>query len=182
MKILIIPGHGGKDPGAVHPELSDETNEEEDFNLDVGLELARILRDRGHDVSLTRDRDLYVSPVDQLAMIRRIKPDCVIAIHCNANKNPDVHGIETFYRDAYDIELAGAVHESLVAVTGHADRGIHKDVDYLKRKLAVLSDLETPACLVEIGYITNEEEFEYIDQNYQTIAEAIADGIDAWAS
>jgi len=179
MHILIIPGHGGKDPGA---DLPGEGHDEKDLNLEVSLELAVILRDRGHQASLSRHDDLYISPADQLAMIRELKPGCVIAIHCNASTSTETHGIETFYRDADDLELAGAVHENLLAVTGHKDRGIHKDIEYLNRRLAVLSGVATPACLIELGYITNAEDFEYIDKNPMTIAEAIADGVETWAS
>lgn len=178
MKILIIPGHGGQDPGAVAPT----GEQEDDLNLEIALELYSILRDRGHQVLLSRDKDVYISPAFQLKMIQKEKPDAVIAIHCNASTKAETHGVETLYRDAFDIELAGAVHESLISVTGMQDRGVHQDLEYLKRKLAVLSDLETPACLVEVGYITNEEDLHEIEQDYKTIATAIADGIKTWDS
>lgn len=178
MHILIIPGHGGKDPGA---DLPGAGHDEKDENLEVSLELAQILRDRGHQVNLTRDKDIYLSPSEQLALIRELKPGCCLAIHCNANVNHSVSGIETFYRDANDIELAGAVHEHLVAVTGFPDRGVHQDLKFLNRRLAVLSETSTPSALIELGYITNPEAQKYIDNNHNTIAAAIADGVQAWA-
>ncbi len=182
LTILLIPGHGGNDPGAVNRQFSDENTEEEDINLNVAIALRDILRAMGHEVLMSRDRDFYVSPADQLALIRKLKPDCAIAIHANASTNPDAHGIEVFYRDANDIELAGAVHDVLVTYTNMSDRGVHQDEEFLHRHLAVLSDFETPSILVELGYLTNVEEFEYLVNNPKTLAEAIAQGIATWAA
>ncbi len=182
LTILLIPGHGGDDPGAVNKRLSDSDTEEEDINLNVAIALRDQLRTEGHEVLMSRDRDFYVSPADQLALIRKIKPDCAIAIHCNACPNPGTSGVEIFYRDANDIELAGAVHDVLVAYTHENDRGVHQDLAYLKRRLADLSDAETPSILVELGYMSNDEEFKYLVNNPKTLAQAIADGIATWAS
>lgn len=182
LNILLIPGHGGDDPGAVHPVRSDATTEEEDINLEVSLALRDRLRSLGHTVLVTRDRDVYVSPSAQLAAIRQHKPDCAIAIHANASRNERVHGVETFYRDDRDEALARTIHAHLVAYTGRRDRGVHQDLAFLKRRLAVLSDYETPAVLVELGYITNDVDFDYMTDNPQSIAEAISEGIEAWAS
>ncbi len=182
LTILLIPGHGGDDPGAVNKRLSDANTEEEDINLNVAIALRDILRARGHEVLMSRDRDFFVSPSDQLARIRECDPDCSIAIHCNASTNPAVSGIEVFYRDANDIELAGAVHDVLVAYTGFKTRGVHQDEAFLKRRLAVLSDLETVSILVELGYLSNDEQFRYLVENPRTLAEAIADGIAKWES
>ncbi len=182
LTILLIPGHGGNDPGAVNPQLSDKNTEEEDINLNVAIALRDILRAMGHEVLMSRDRDFYVSPADQLALIRKLDPDCSIAIHVNASADPGVSGVEVFYRDANDIELAKAVHAVLLTYTGENDRGIHQDEAFLKRHLAVLSDLEVASILVELGYLTNEEQFHYLVENTQTFAEAIAEGITLWAS
>ncbi len=180
--ILLIPGHGGDDPGAVNPQLSDENTEEEDINLNVAIALREQLRAKGHQVLMSRDRDFYVAPADQLRLIRETKPDCAIAIHCNASSDDGIEGVETFYRDEYDLPLARQVHRYLVVYTARKDRGVHQDVKYLKRHLAVLSDYKCPACLVELAYITNPDDFDYITENPQTLAQAIEEGITEWAS
>jgi N-acetylmuramoyl-L-alanine amidase len=182
LTILLIPGHGGDDPGAVNPRLSNADTEEEDINLNVAIALRDRLRAMGHEVLMSRDRDFFVSPADQAAMIRKLEPDCSIAIHANASTNPNVAGIEVFYRDAFDIELAGAVHDVLVTYTGMHDRGVHQDKAFLKRSLAVLGDLKTASILVELGFLSNDEEFRYLVENPLTLAEAIAEGIAMWAA
>jgi len=177
MKILLDAGHGGKDPGAVN---SDSGRQEDDIALEVVLALGILLRDAGHNVLHTRDRDTYISPADRLGMIKRYEPDCFVSVHCNSASNPSARGVETIYRDEYDIELAHHVHIALVDYTGLKDRGVKQDNGDLKRRLAVLGDLETPACLVEIGFISNEGDLEVIEDE-NLIANAILEGIANWA-
>ena len=181
MKILLDPGHGGKDPGAMN---QDSGIQEKDIALSVVLKLAVLLRDAGHNALLTRDKDIYISPADRLKMINNFKPDAFISVHCNSSANSQAHGIETIYRDDYDFPLAQAVHKSLLANTEMTDRGIKNDIKELGRRLAVLGNLEVPACLVEIGFISNEGDLEKIDEEdeQQAIAEAITEGVKEWAS
>lgn len=177
MKILLDAGHGGKDHGAVN---SDYGRQEKDIALEVVLALGNMLRDAGHNVLYTRDRDNYISPADRLNMIKRYKPDCFVSVHCNSASNPSASGVETIYRDDYDVELAHHVHIALVEHTGLRDRGVKQDIGDLGRRLAVLGNLETPACLVEIGFISNEEDLEVIEDE-SLIANALLEGIANWA-
>lgn len=171
--IFLDAGHGGNDPGAV----SNEGIEEEDINLEVVLSAGIILRDAGFSVFYTRDKDKKLSPSQRLQIIKAYNPNAFISVHCNASNSPSAHGIETIYKDEYDKPLAMSVHNSLIETTELRDRGIKQDV----RNLAVLKDLETPAILIEIGFISNEEELEFIQSNIDIIAGAIAEGVIAWA-
>lgn len=177
MKILLDAGHGGKDPGAIN---QDADRQEKDIALEVVLRLGNLLRDSGHNVLLTRDKDVYLSPADRLAMIKRYAPDCFISVHCNSSANAAASGVETIYRDDYDVELAHHVHIALVEHTGLKDRGIKQDIGDLGRKLAVLGDLEVPSCLVEIGFISNEDDLGVIG-DAGLIANAILEGMANWA-
>lgn len=176
MRILLDSGHGGKDSGAVANDM-----QEKDIALEVILKLAPMLRSlqHQHNVLLTRDRDIYISPVDRLKMIVAYEPDAFISIHCNSSINPEAHGVETIYRDDYDFPLAQAIHKSMIANTEMRDRGIKQDIKDLGRRLAVLGDLKTPACLVEIGFISNEEDLEKI-QDTDLIANALKEGVEEW--
>lgn len=174
---MIDAGHGDKDPGAVNLEAG---RQEKDIALEVVLVLGNMLRDAGHNVLYTRDRDKYISPADRLKMIKSYQPDCFLSVHCNANKNPSASGVETIYRDEYDVELAHHVHIALVEHTGLKDRGVKQDIEDLGRRLAVLGGLETPACLVEIGFISNEEDLAVIEDE-NLIASALLEGIANWA-
>lgn len=177
MRILLDPGHGGHDPGAVSGGAV-----EKDITLDVCLSLGYRLRRSGINILFTRDRDAFISPTDRLGMIRAYQPHAFVSIHCNAALNPQAHGIETFYRDDYDYPLAAAIHKSLIGMTEMNDRGVKNDIKDINRKLAVLGDLTTPACLVEIGFITNATDLNEILTDRDKIVEALHDGIMNWTT
>lgn len=174
MKILLIPGHGGKDPGAIAADLH-----EADLTLEVCLQLSNILRKK-FNVFLSRDKATqYISPSEQLKMIndiyKKVKLDAVIAVHFNASDNPQAHGIETIYRDDNDFELAQIIHRNLLTDTELADRGCKEDV----RNLAVFKALpEIPVCLCELGFITNSGDHEWIEENIPLLAESLARAVD----
>ncbi len=176
MKLLLDAGHGGKDPGAV----AADSVREKDIALEVVLQLGGLLREMGIQVLYTRDRDEYISPSDRLRMIQGYKPEGFVSVHCNAAANPAAHGIETIWRDDYDYPLAAAIHQALIAGTDLADRGLKQDgsPEYF-RNLAVLKDLEVPACLTEIGFISNAGD-EQVIENTTLIAQAIYMGVLAW--
>ncbi len=174
MRILLDAGHGGGDPGAVRVM-------EKDITLDVVLTLGEKLSLYGHTVRYTRSGDSYLSPSRRLQLIHEYKPDCFLSIHCNASENPKAHGAETIWRDQYDEDLARNIQTSLVKFTGLYNRGLKQDghKEYF-RNLAVLKDLTTPACLIEIGFISNEDDLKVI-HDIQLVAVAIEDGIANWA-
>lgn len=175
MKILLDSGHGGEDPGAVADGIM-----EKEINLEIMLGLANILREQGHQVFCTRDKDTAMSVSNRLKTIKEYKPECFVSLHCNSSNNTQAHGIETIYRDDFDFELAQSIHKSLIANTDLEDRGVKQDIKCLRKRLAVLGDLETPACLIEIGFISNNADRIFVLENIDLIAEAIAEGILEW--
>jgi len=184
-RILVDPGHGGNKPGAgFDPDTTiagDELKESE-ITLQVALSCGKMLREKGHDVLFTRDRDINISLSERRDMINEFKPDAFISIHCNATKNHLAKGVETFYRDAVDFPLASTIQHYLAAMTGLKDRGIFQDFEQLKKHLAVLDNSEnTPATLVELGFIDNDEDRAYLTKNMATVAEILADAINEWA-
>lgn len=173
-KILLDAGHGGTDCGAIG------CGRESDITLSIVLLVGRQLREKGFNVLFTRDRDKYISPTDRLRMINNLKPEVFVSIHCNASTNHGATGIETIYRDENDKPLAVALHKSMVEVEGLRDRGVKQDEGDLGRKLAVLGNLAVPACLCEVGFLTNPDDFKHIS-NYEEIARAIVEGVEAWS-
>jgi N-acetylmuramoyl-L-alanine amidase len=185
MKILLDPGHGGDKPGAVFdPDVATQGDEfkEADINLEVALAAGHILREQGHQVLFTRDRDTDISLTHRRNMINEYRPDCFLSIHCNASDKHECKGVEAFYRDDRDYALANIVQQSLAAMTGLKDRGVFQDIGQLKKRLTVLDNSEsTPAALVELGFIDCEEDRMYITKNIATVAEVLADGINEYA-
>ena len=116
-KVVIDPGHGGKDPGAI----SRWGLKEKDVNLAVSKRLAALLRERGVKVVMTRTTDSYPDLDDRVRLANREKPDAFISVHTNAldlkrNRNgARISGFLTLYP-----QDGPAVGRSLVTVTGRA--------------------------------------------------------------
>jgi len=93
-RIVIDPGHGGKDPGAIGPRGV----QEKDIALDVAKKLGALL-EKKYDVEVlyTRDRDVFVPLNERTEMANANKADLFISIHTNASKQRKVRGLETYF-------------------------------------------------------------------------------------
>lgn len=96
VKVIVLdPGHGGKDPGAVGKILKVK---EKDVNLDVALKLKALLeKELGVQVLMTRTDDRFVSLGDRTRFANEKKADLFISIHANSSKNTSPKGAETYY-------------------------------------------------------------------------------------
>lgn len=92
-KIVVDPGHGGKDPGASAFGLK-----EKDIVLSIARKLAPILAaETGAEVILTRDSDVFIPLEERTAIANTHEADLFISLHINAHPSPRVHGLETYY-------------------------------------------------------------------------------------
>ncbi len=102
-RIVVDPGHGGKDPGAVgHSGL-----QEKDVVLSMGLILARKLKDElGIDAVMTRSTDVFIELQERTAIANQVGADLFVSIHANASLNRSAAGIETYYLNLAKTEKA----------------------------------------------------------------------------
>ena len=156
MKIFIDPGHGGSDPGAVGNGVTEEF-----VNLNVSLELARLLRDAGYEVRIYRttsdDNVLENKNADlrnRAQTANNWNADYFISIHTNSSVRPDARGVEAYvYRLGGTSErLAQSIVDSVAEDLGSRNRGV------MQANFAVLRRTHMPAVLVELGYLTNTTE------------------------
>ncbi len=200
--VIIDPGHGGGDSGAVAQGVVEKT-----LNLDVGLRVAQLLRARGVEVRLTREDDHFVSLEDRVRLANTLPGAVFVSIHFNdASGNGKAigraSGIETYYCErklapdpgwawasifggksvtpgsqSWAIRegqsLADCIQGSLIAGTAATDRGIKE------RSLYVTHRVMGPAVLVEGGFVSNPAEARHLGAAAyrQTLAESIAQGI-----
>lgn len=171
--IIIDPGHGGADPGAVRDAVR-----EKDINLAVALSVGAILAELGYAVRYTRKADVEVALTDRPKAAARA--DAFISIHCNAAENPVAAGIETWYQktDLRGASLAKAIQFKAVAATGAKSRLVKAATD----NIYVLRKAPCPAALIEMGFLSNEAERGLLttEPYQQAIARAIAEGIDQY--
>ena len=175
--IVIDPGHGGKDSGAVAGKIY-----EKDINLPVSLMLRDALVQNGYNVIMTREDDRDVGLYDRPIIGNNSNADLFISIHTNASLKPQVKGLEVLYCPSYerDIKLADqypfaqSIHDNILALTNRPGRGIVKRPD-----LVVLNKTYMDAVLIEIGYMSNPEELEIVlSQSYQNlVVEGIVNGV-----
>ena len=92
-RVVIDPGHGGKDPGAVGPGGL----REKDVVLDIGMKLGKILKKKGLEVIYTRKKDVFVPLNERTEIANSTNSELFIAIHVNASRKRRVRGIETYF-------------------------------------------------------------------------------------
>jgi len=93
-RIVVDPGHGGHDPGAMSPSGT----REKDIVLQIGLKLAQKIREElGIDVVMTRSTDVFIELQERTAIANKVGADLFISIHANASLNRSANGIETYY-------------------------------------------------------------------------------------
>lgn len=206
-KVVIDPGHGGKDSGC-----SGHTHLEKDIALKISLKLGRALKNNFPEIEViyTRNTDVFVPLHERAAIANRNKADLFISIHCNAiNKADHIRGTETYvmglhtananlavakrenssillednysqiyqgydpnspeghiilsmYQNAYleqSIRFAEKVENNFKQYTKRKSRGV-KQAGFL-----VLRETTMPSVLIETGYLTNNQDHNYLAGN-----------------
>ncbi len=156
--VIIDPGHGGKDPGAMHNGVV-----EKDVNLDVAQRLKTILNKLGYKVYLTRTGNKGISLSERVQFGRRNKGDLFVSIHVNAAENTSISGLET-----YILDFARSSSASRLAMVENADSGRLGDMDKIlteiltgartseSRRLAQNIQKSTLSCLKKNGASTRD--------------------------
>jgi N-acetylmuramoyl-L-alanine amidase len=104
-RVVLDPGHGGSDPGAIGPSGV----KEKEVTLDVAHRVAPVLAKQGVQVALTRDDDRFVTLEERTARANGFNADVFISIHCNAADSRTHHGVETYVLDTTKDEIASRV-------------------------------------------------------------------------
>ncbi|MFE4107261.1 N-acetylmuramoyl-L-alanine amidase [Almyronema epifaneia] len=175
--ILLDPGHGSaEDLGARGPTGYPEK--------DVTLTVAKLLRDRleaqGATVVMTREGDDDLYPGDRVAIIEQIVPTLALSLHYNAlPDNGDAlntAGIGTFWYHAQAHDLAVFLHNYLTTTLNRPSYGVFWN------NLALTRPSIAPSVLLELGFMINPAEFEWITDPaaQQQLADALATGIEQW--
>lgn len=183
MKICIDPGHNysGCDTGAEGNGLR-----EQDITFKISDKLKRLLNLTEIPVIMTRkgfEENLGSSTTGSLNERVNIANFCkcnlFVSIHCNSSDKKDARGTETLIsaRGGEAEKLANKVNSRIVKKLGLADRGVKVDNEYLGYNLKVLEKTQMPAILVEVAFISNENDALMLKEHYDGFAEAIYEGI-----
>lgn len=195
-KIMIDPGHGGKDTGAIGKRYR-----EKNIVLQISRKLRDLLKAKGYQVIMTRTGDTFPTLQQRVAMCTKERPDLFISIHCNATSKKSVKGIETYCMtpagapstadtkpshkkengNAFDknsTRLALEVQRYLLINTKAYDRGVKH------ARFFVLKNASCPGVLVETGFLSNNYEEKLLgSSSYQNkIAKGLADAVSAYTN
>ena len=169
MLVVIDPGHGGSDPGAVY-----NGRQEKDDVLRLGKAVGALLEARGVDVVYTREGDIYETPFKKAQDGNSVGADYFVSIHRNSSEYPNQYsGAEVLvYSDSgVRRELANNILEGMEKA-GLKNLGIDE-----RKDLVVLRRTQMPAVLVEAGFINSDKDNETFDRNFDELARGIANGI-----
>jgi N-acetylmuramoyl-L-alanine amidase len=222
--IVIDPGHGGKDPGAVgHKNLYEKT-----IVLNVALQLGKVIKKKLPDVRVvyTRDKDVFIPLWKRTKIANEHKGKLFISIHCNSNRNKRVKGFETYFlssdedknKQAQEVVL---MENASIEFEAEEDRMRYEGINFILATMAqsafikqsqylassiqksyaakmkplgmkdrgvkqgrfwVMVGATMPNVLIEMGYISNKQEANFLRKTStnKKIAEAIFSGIDKY--
>ena len=168
--IIIDPGHGGFDPGAVY-----ENRKEKDDNLRLALAVGQELQNTGYQIIYTRTDDRYDSPYDKAQIANSAGGDLFLSFHRNFAETPDLYqGVQALVYDKNPLALRVAknVNEELESI-GFKNLGIES-----RKELVVLRRTSMPAVLLEVSFINSAEDNRLFDEKFDAIANAIATGVE----
>ncbi|MGI6550441.1 MAG: N-acetylmuramoyl-L-alanine amidase CwlD [Syntrophomonadales bacterium] len=184
--IVVDPGHGGIDSGAVGRQTK---TPEKEITLAISKKLARALSQAGAMVVMTRETDTDLSGDMQGSLIQKkrrdlsqrvaiaeeVDADLYLSIHTNADPSPRWYGAQTFYyaNSPQSKVLANCIQDEMVRILGNNKRKAKEGVFYIMEKTTM------PTVIIEVGFISNpREERMLMDELYQTrIAYAIMSGL-----
>jgi N-acetylmuramoyl-L-alanine amidase len=175
--ILLDPGHGSKnDLGSVGPTGYPEK--------DVALIVSKLLRTelerRGAKVTMTREGDDDIYPNDRAAKIEKTSPTIALSLHYNALPDSgdawNTKGLSTYWYHPQAQNLAVFLHTYLVQKLKRPSYGVYWN------NLALTRPAIAPSALIELGFVTNPNEFEWVTdpKSQKQLAIALAKGIAAW--
>ena len=172
--IILDPGHGGKDPGAVN---SGET--EKAIVLKVGNLVKQKLEKAGAKVKMTRTGDTYPTLPERVAFTKANYGEVYVSIHVNSATSSSAKGTETYFNistgDQYeeDKKLATYINNEIVTNAKMTNRGV-KQASYY-----VIKNMLIPSVLVELGFISNSEDRQKLinDKYVEIYAQSIYNGI-----
>ncbi len=171
--VVIDPGHGGADSGAVGIDGLKET----DVVLDVSKIVTKLLQEKGVSVKMTRNKEVEVDLSPRVALANKINSDIFVSIHANASRGKKryINGIETFYYSGWKGRLlAEKIQKEMLKVSpGSPDRGVRRG------RYFVIKRTNMPAVLAEIGFVTGRLDARRLEKRIhrRRVAFAIAKGI-----
>ena len=167
--VVLDAGHGGYDYGAVNGARF-----EKDDNLRMALAVGELLRKCGVNVVYTRTADVFIPLSERSRISNAARANLFVSIHRNASTNVAANGVENWVFTSPSqmaVNAANAILNRIVAAGVQSNRGVRNG------NFSVLRETAAPAVLIELGFISNEQDNVLFDTRFNSYADAIAKGI-----
>jgi len=173
MLVVLDPGHGGKDPGAVRAGIVEK---------DIALSIARVVKGQlaalGHKVIMTRNDDTFLSPKQRTDIANAQPADLFVSIHCNSTLSlvTTATGVETLYypENTKAFVAATLIQREVVGATHAFSRGSKP-----RTNVWVVKHTRMPSVLIECGFVSNPSDAGVLNmpEYRRTMGQAITSGI-----
>lgn len=173
MRVVIDAGHGGDDNGVVVDEAM-----EKEITAAISRKVKFLNRNRTVEIITVRSSDKFLSLSERVEKINELKPDLVISLHANYDEDTTINGFEVFVGEKnINNENSKEIAESMFNST---PKSLSKR-QVKESNLYILNNVKCPAVLLEIGFLSNRQDREYLTSQLgqQRIAEMILKNIDA---
>ena len=173
LKIAVDAGHGGAQTGAAG--LNTKALEK-DYTLKIAKELEALLKKKGVEVYMTRNHDTDITMVDRTLMIKEATPDLLLSVHLNSSGNKAAKGTSTYYRYIGFRPLSVAILDRMLEL------GLNNFGNIGAFNFSLSGPTEYPNCLVEVAFLSNEEdEKKILDPKFhKEVAKKIVKGVEDW--
>ena len=162
--IVIDAGHGGNDMGSVYGKVS-----EKEITVNIAKEIKKFNENQDqYEVILTRDSDTYPTLQERTAMINKLNPEIVISLHMNSNpeKETPKQGAEVYVQNTENSKKLAEKISKKFDVSKIEERNLH-----------MLRETKAPAVLVELGFMNNTKDRDYVtsEKGQKEIAQKFTD-------
>lgn len=170
--VIIDAGHGGNDHGAKHELLT-----EKEITAQICDKIKALHTNENIEIVFTRTGDNAMTLAERADFINQIKPDIVVSIHVNYNKNSTTSGFEI-----YTPKAESATREKSVAFATQLAEKLSENINAKNRGIKeapffILNKSEVPAMVVELGFLSNPSDREYLTAGtgQEKIAQSVLD-------
>jgi len=157
IKVVIDVSHGGDDFGATF-----HTAVEKDIVASIAQKIKNLNHNKEVEIYFTREEDKMIPLKERVNFVETIHPDLVISLHSNANKKENLSGIECYISDKETTyEKSNTLAEQLI--TQLSKKTNLKNLGVKKASFSLLKNTKVPSILIELGYLSNENDRTYIE-------------------
>lgn len=177
--VMLDPGHGGKDRGAVGPDGLIESS----IVLDIGRLWKRcvVQGDYLYYAYLTRFTDRYITLPARCKLANDRKVDLFISLHCNSFHTSKPEGVEVWFKKKCkrSVSLAAELYLSLLGTMPEiAGRGAKSSADAPEGSLYVLENVNMPAALIEFEFLSNPKHFVSDIEDQRRVVKGLAETVE----